>query len=89
MSRRLFIALAAVVALTSESAVAASTSAELVPAVGIVDGHSYGYWEAAAFRWRVSLPNVTPNKGLCFSAGQAGPIWFLGGSVFNCLRGAE
>jgi hypothetical protein len=45
----------------SESVASPGTS-ELVPATGRAAGHSYAYWEVAAFRWRVSLPNVTSNK---------------------------
>jgi hypothetical protein len=34
----------------------------------------------AAWRWRLSLPNVTSNKTSCFTKAQRGPVWFLGGS---------
>jgi hypothetical protein len=75
------IATLAAIALTSGSAIAASTSSELVPASVAVGGHGYGYWAAARWRWRDSLPNVVPGKTSCFSAHQAGPIWFLGSTA--------
>src|SRR5690242_20285827 len=70
----------AVAALPGGLAVAASTSSELVPSAASVAGHKYGYWEAAWWVWRDSLPNTTANKHACFTARQPARVWFLGGS---------
>ena len=62
------------------SADAAPQSGPLVPRGGSVAGRGYGQWVAADWQWRLSQPNTTPNKTSCITAGQRGPVWFLGGS---------
>lgn len=79
--RSLLVALVVATASTGALALAASKSSDLVPGNGTVEGHGYGYWEAANWRWRDSLPDVTANKAVCLSARQSGPVWFLGGSA--------
>lgn len=37
----------------------------------------------AAFRWRLSQPNIRSNDTACIAAGQHSPIWFLSGSATN------
>jgi hypothetical protein len=79
-AREFLIALVvAVAALPGGLAVAASTSTELVPGTASVAGHKYGYWEAAWWVWRLSLPDRVANRS-CFSARQPAGVWFLGGS---------
>jgi len=83
ITRKLVFALLVVVVvpLPGAAALAASTSTEIVPGTATVAGRGYGYWVVADYRWRVSLPNITPNTSKCFSARQTGPVWFLSGSA--------
>jgi hypothetical protein len=62
---------------------AASQPTPLVPGSGSVAGRGYDQWVVAAWRWRASLPDVTPNRSSCFTTSQHGPVWFLGGSVLK------
>jgi hypothetical protein len=68
---------------TAGTSIAAAPSGALVPGSGSVGGRGYGQWVAAAWRWRVALPDVTTNKTSCLTAGQHGPVWFLSGSEFK------
>jgi hypothetical protein len=62
---------------------AASQPSPLVSGAGSVAGRGYGEWVVADWRWRASLPDVTPDKTSCFTVSQHGPVWFLGGSEFK------
>src|SRR4051794_27081119 len=68
---------------TTVSASANSGNPPIVPVQWNPYGLSYGDWSAQFWRWEFSLPvNGHPlagNNGDC-SAGQSGPVWFLGGT---------
>lgn len=59
----------------------------IVPKHQLVRGNSYGDWSAQWWQWILSIPEATnPNldtTGQFCGEGQAGPVWFLGGSFGN------
>lgn len=65
---------------------AASQATPVVPGHELVAGRGYGQWEAAAWQWRLTQPNITSNRTSCFTAGQHGPVWFLAGSANTVSR---
>jgi hypothetical protein len=62
---------------------AAAPASPVVPGNALVAGRGYGQWVVAAYRWRLSRPNRTPNQTSCFTGGQHGPVWFLGHGTLN------
>src|SRR5438876_5449605 len=52
-------------------------------------GKSYGQWSAEHWKWTFSLPadhHPLTDTADC-SAGQAGPVWFLGGTFVSTTEG--
>jgi hypothetical protein len=62
---------------------AASRPSPVVPGGATVAGRGYGQWVVALWKWRLPQPNITSNRTSCFTAGQHGPVWFLGGSTLE------
>jgi hypothetical protein len=79
--RALALASAPTVVVAVGVSAAATRPSPLVPGGGSVAGRGYAHWVAAAWRWRLSQPRITSNRTSCFTAGQHGPVWFIGSTV--------
>jgi len=80
----LILSLGVLMIVVPDSAFAATVGSPVVPYGQSVAGRSYPQWEAAAWQWRLRLPNNNASsKTSCVSQAQNGPVWFLGWSAFN------
>jgi hypothetical protein len=80
--RALLLVVAAIAVVGGGVSAAAPQPTSLVPGNASVAGRAYGQWVATDYRWRLWQPNIT-SKTSCFTAGQHGPVWFLGGGYTN------
>ncbi len=84
--RKHFICAAAVVlilALVVPVAAAQARGPRVIDSDAVVFGNTYAQWSAAWWQWAESVPAtlhpLLDRQGSDCSAGQAGPVWFLGG----------
>ena len=70
-------------------AVAAEETAQILPVNSTPNGLSYGEWSARHWQWLYSLPvDAHPLFDTAdVSAGQSGPVWFLGGTFESVDQG--
>lgn len=70
----------------SGSAVAAGPGV-IVPRGALIGGRTYAQWEARAWQWAIAdvrfFYSGLPRRPRCTTAGQTGPVWFLGGNNYE------
>jgi hypothetical protein len=77
-----------VVAVIGATGSAAAAGAGLVvPRDARIGGHTYAQWEAEGWQWAIEnlrfYDSDVPRGAHCTTAGQSGPVWFLGGDNYE------
>jgi hypothetical protein len=66
---------------------AANDPSAVVPSNAAIGGHTYAQWEARAWQWAIAnlrfFPSAVPRPARCATVGQAGPVWFLDGDLYE------